>query len=39
MVAVRDLGQDRGLWVGQGTLGKWGSQGGRGLGPGGMEPW
>lgn len=37
MAAVRDLGQDRGLWVGQGTLGKrgvpgWEGAGGRGHG-------
>lgn len=37
MVAVRDLGQDRGPWVGQGTLGQcgipgWEGAGGRGYG-------
>lgn len=37
MVAVRDLGQNRGLWVGQGTLGQcgipgWEGAGGRGHG-------
>lgn len=39
MAAVRDLGQDRGLRVGQDTLGKWGSQGVRGLEAGAMELW